>query len=733
MLFLTIIVFCLYSISTYKKIKKAEIYTYEEDIKNFSSKINSVFLTFDNVSTQIAMLPSVNQLLYDAKTKDLTNFVRLRDELEVFDNNNLYYSIYLYFKVSDSVYTTKGGLYSLSDFYDNDFLNELNKHMSTAYMIYPNRQIIRPFSIPGTYNVFSFIRCIPLFGNHYGYVVININQNSLLQLISATIPNNREHICLIKDDTVLFCSNSTMETAINKNICLDSNHIITIDKEKYLTHKFKLHQYGFQIYSLLPLSVIINKFLIILKSNITFFIFIILVEFLLSCFLPVLMIRPINRIIIKIQAKNPKKNAPILKGFDGLNQAVDDLFQYADNIISKFETNKPVLKESVLLNMIWGNTMSLSSPNELDLSQYDIHFIYPYFYTFIAYVEEINQIKTLKIKDQIRIYIQENIHKLFGALGNIYNVFLENDKVVFIFNTDLDVYTNIIQYQKIYNIFSKLHHLMKKELSIHVVFSFGTKEMEYTNLYLSFLAASNNLMYASIFNDEFTVFCEKNENTLILKRLPFSQLINDITNKNLSAIKEYIHSITEKCTSENLTISQIKQLFISLVSSIYIQLWEKGININPNDLTLSLSKITNMTHFDTLQNYITETIQNISLQIGKSDNAQKNKNVTTTLNFIHNNYTKDISVVEIADHVGLNHIYLNKLFKLSTGKTISEYLNLYRIEKSKDLLYNTNFSINNISTMLGYNDVRSYIRFFKKFTGVTPGDYRNTNINFTQS
>ena len=157
MLFLTIIVFCLYFISTYKKIKKAEIYTYEEDIKNFSSKINSVFLTFDNVSTQIAMLPSVNQLLYDAKTKDLTNFVRLRDELEVFDNNNLYYSIYLYFKVSDSVYTTKGGLYSLSDFYDNDFLNELNKHMSTAYMIYPNRQIIRPFSIPGTYNVFSLL------------------------------------------------------------------------------------------------------------------------------------------------------------------------------------------------------------------------------------------------------------------------------------------------------------------------------------------------------------------------------------------------------------------------------------------------------------------------------------------------------------------------------------------------------------------------------------------------
>lgn len=730
MLILTIIVFCLYSISTYEKIKKVEIYNYEEDIKNFTSKINSIFLTFDNLSTQIAMLPSVNQLLYETEAKDLVDFIKLKDELEAFDNNNLYYSIYIYFRVSDYVYTTKGGLYSLSDFYDNSFLNELNKDVSTAYMIYPNHQIARPFSISEAHNVFSFIRCISLFCNHYGYVVININQDSLLQLISESIPNNREHLCLMKDDTVLFCSDFTMKTAISKKTCLDSNHIITVDNKKYLTQEFKLNQYGFQIYSLLPLSIINDKFLITLKNSIHFFVSIILVEFLLSCFFIVLMIKPINHVIIKIQDKN-KKNDTILRGFDGLDQAVDDLFQYTNNIISKFETNKPVLKESILLNMIWGNTTSLSSLKELNLSQYDIHFTYPYFYTFIAYVEEINQIKNLKIKDQIRIYIQENVDRLFCSLGNIYNIFLENDKVVFIFNTDMDIYTNITQYQKIYDIFSILHRSIKKELNIYVVFSFGTKEIDYTNIYLSFFAANNNLMYASIFNDEFTVFCEKNENNLILKKLPFSQLINDITNKNLTAIKEYIHFINEKCKSENLNISQIKQLFISLVSSIYIQLWEKGININPNDLALNLAKITNIADFNTLQNYITETIQSISLQIGKSDDAQKNKNVTATLDFIHNNYTKDISVVEIADHIGLNHIYLNKIFKLSIGKTISEYLNFYRIEKSKNLLCNTNFSINNISTMLGYNDVRSYIRFFKKFTGVTPGNYRDANTNFT--
>lgn len=101
--------------------------------------------------------------------------------------------------------------------------------------------------------------------------------------------------------------------------------------------------------------------------------------------------------------------------------------------------------------------------------------------------------------------------------------------------------------------------------------------------------------------------------------------------------------------------------------------------------------------------------------------------------FIERHYGENISVPQIAQQVAVNPVYLNKLFKLATGKTISEYLNYYRIEMGKELLLREDATVNAVASGLGYNDVRSFIRFFKKFTGLTPKDFRRQNLPETGS
>ena len=91
---------------------------------------------------------------------------------------------------------------------------------------------------------------------------------------------------------------------------------------------------------------------------------------------------------------------------------------------------------------------------------------------------------------------------------------------------------------------------------------------------------------------------------------------------------------------------------------------------------------------------------------------------------IRQHYREELSVPQIADVVGLNPVYLSRLFKLDTGKTLSEYLNCYRTECSLALLTDTADTIQSISQKVGYSDVRSYIRFFKKYYDVTPSEYR---------
>ena len=104
-------------------------------------------------------------------------------------------------------------------------------------------------------------------------------------------------------------------------------------------------------------------------------------------------------------------------------------------------------------------------------------------------------------------------------------------------------------------------------------------------------------------------------------------------------------------------------------------------------------------------------------------NFHINKAIAYTLK----NYTEPLTLEEMADYLGLNKCYFCQLFKRETGKTYSQFLNELRIEKSKELLENTNLSILDIALTVGYNNQNHYSMAFKKLTGTTPKNYKNRN------
>jgi two-component system response regulator YesN len=63
-----------------------------------------------------------------------------------------------------------------------------------------------------------------------------------------------------------------------------------------------------------------------------------------------------------------------------------------------------------------------------------------------------------------------------------------------------------------------------------------------------------------------------------------------------------------------------------------------------------------------------------------------------------------------------------------TNKNFHEFINNERIEEAKKLLKNTNYPISTIAYDLGFNDSNYFSVVFKKFTGKTPKEYRNTLI-----
>lgn len=97
------------------------------------------------------------------------------------------------------------------------------------------------------------------------------------------------------------------------------------------------------------------------------------------------------------------------------------------------------------------------------------------------------------------------------------------------------------------------------------------------------------------------------------------------------------------------------------------------------------------------------------------------------INYIEQNYAKELSVEEVSKISMLSQSYFSYLFKSITAKTFTEYLNDIRISKAMELLRATNKRVLDICYDVGFNNVNHFNRLFRQKTGITPMVYRRRN------
>ncbi len=109
-----------------------------------------------------------------------------------------------------------------------------------------------------------------------------------------------------------------------------------------------------------------------------------------------------------------------------------------------------------------------------------------------------------------------------------------------------------------------------------------------------------------------------------------------------------------------------------------------------------------------------------------STEDQQLKYVRTVIKYIQLKYSEQIHMDDISGACGLNRSYLTRLFHDATGKTIKGYLLDYRMKTAETMLRKTDNSVQYIAYAVGYNDIFTFSKAFKKFTGITPTEYRRT-------
>ena len=136
----------------------------------------------------------------------------------------------------------------------------------------------------------------------------------------------------------------------------------------------------------------------------------------------------------------------------------------------------------------------------------------------------------------------------------------------------------------------------------------------------------------------------------------------------------------------------------------------------------------NILHFQNMEDlyfWMRDFLSN-AIEALENENLPYSPCIARVVAHVEKNYTQDISIKTIACDLNINAAYLGQLFKSETGQLFSAFLNKTRIENAQKLLLNTRLSLNEISQQCGYTNISYFYNIFKKFTGKTPTQYRNT-------
>lgn len=201
-----------------------------------------------------------------------------------------------------------------------------------------------------------------------------------------------------------------------------------------------------------------------------------------------------------------------------------------------------------------------------------------------------------------------------------------------------------------------------------------------------------------------------------------TKIRNYLELQQYDVLKEYVSTILKLSSPIPVTYMQdiLRELFffieytLDTLGSIY-----KGLKDSKYTNSATVNSIS------TLQEAITWFNSTID-EIIKS-NINHNKKHTEIIKrintYIEENFATSISLSNIADKFFINKNYLCDIYKAETNSTINDYITTLRIDKSKELIRDTNLTLTQISYEIGYQNTSYFNRVFRKKTGISPSEY----------
>lgn len=112
---------------------------------------------------------------------------------------------------------------------------------------------------------------------------------------------------------------------------------------------------------------------------------------------------------------------------------------------------------------------------------------------------------------------------------------------------------------------------------------------------------------------------------------------------------------------------------------------------------------------------------------------EKNSVTEYIIKYIDENYMEKIFLTDISSHLNYSIPYISMKFKDDTGFLFSEYLQKKRVDETARLIANTSRKISDISSSVGYDDVKFFTKIFKKYMNTTPSAFKKMHHDWVKA
>ncbi|CAH1199377.1 response regulator [Paenibacillus sp. JJ-223] len=188
---------------------------------------------------------------------------------------------------------------------------------------------------------------------------------------------------------------------------------------------------------------------------------------------------------------------------------------------------------------------------------------------------------------------------------------------------------------------------------------------------------------------------------------------------------DVFEELVTELQQQDLTMERAMETYYYLALMLYSTCNRWGLRQNVPDQP-SLLQLSDFTCMKEAVHHLYRAADELVHFKRSNEEERVNQVIHTLCGYIRDNLEKDLSLVRLAELNHFNPSYLSRFFKQETGINLSEFIDDTRIRRAKELLSNSDLMVREVALQVGYESAHSFTRLFKKLTGMTPQEYRES-------